>query len=391
MHILADAHIPWLPFLLGDPELRGKLRLSRYETPQELQELIQRAQVTIPVDALLIRTTAKINRETFPVFPPGLKCIATATAGTDHVDTGWLDAHGIQFFHSPGCNARSVGEYVITAMLNAYQGSWKRLKQKKVGIVGFGNTGQQVAELLEKLGMAFITYDPPREAFERGSGSDHASFKSAASDELLACDIITLHVPLISGGSDPTQYLLSRLGVLHDESRFELLINASRGGVLDEQQVVKLRKSGQLQHLVLDVWEDEPCPRPESMEAAELATPHIAGYSLQAKFEASRIACNQLSGALGFEINSGTPDWGISAYINAAKGVYSALHAYHPAFQLDPLLRREPTSAAFARLRNTFPLRMEFQDLWLHQLPDDPDERALARALGFGLPGRLKP
>lgn len=387
MHILADAHIPWLPFLLGDLELRGKLRLSRFERPQELHGLIQRAQVINPINALLIRTTAKINRDTFPVFPTGLKCIATATAGTDHVDTEWLKKNGIQFFHSPGCNARSVGEYVITAMLNAYQGSWKRLKQKKVGIVGFGNTGQQLAGLLEKLSIDFIAYDPPREATERISGFDHTSFKSAASDELSSCDIITLHVPLVSDGHDPTQHLLSRLGVLHDESRFELLINASRGGVLNEHQAVKLRKSGQLQHLVLDVWEDEPRPRSESLEAADLATPHIAGYSLQAKFEASRIACSHLGEALGFEINSGTPDWGISAYINATKGVYSALRSYHPAFQLDPLLRREPTASAFARLRNTFPLRMEFQDLELHQLPDDPDERALAQALGFRLPG----
>jgi erythronate-4-phosphate dehydrogenase len=385
MHILADAHIPWLPFLLGDPELRGNLRLSRYDTPHELQELIQRAQVTMPVDALLIRTTAKINRNTFPVFPPGLKCIATATAGTDHVDTDWLNKNGIQFFHSPGCNARSVGEYVITAMLSAYQGSWKHLKQKKVGIVGSGNTGQQVAGLLEKLGIEFITYDPPREVLEMTSPNSHASFHSAASNELMACDVITLHVPLVSDGSDPTHHLLSRIGVLHDKSRFELLINASRGGVLNEQQAVKLQKNGQLQHLVLDVWEDEPRPRPESLEAADLATPHIAGYSLQAKFEASRIACSHLGEALGFEINTGKPVWGISAYINAAKGVYSALRAYHPAFQLDPLLRQDPTSDSFARLRNTFPLRMEFQDLELQQLPDNPDEHALARALGFQL------
>lgn len=386
MHILADAHIPWLPFLLGKLELEGKLRISRYETPQEMHDLLQRAQTTQSVDALLIRTTAKINHKTFPVFPSGLKYIATATAGTDHVDADLLAKHEIQFFHSPGCNARSVGEYVATAMLNAYEGHWKSLQQKKVGIVGFGNTGQQVAGILEKLGIEFIAYDPPREALEMTSGTNHASFKSSASDELSDCDIITLHVPLVSDGPDPTRHLLSRLGVLHDDSSFELLINASRGGVLNEELAVKMRKSGQLQHLVLDVWEDEPYPRPETLEAADLATPHIAGYSLQAKFEASRIACNQLGEALGFEVSTGKPDWGISAYINAAKGVYSALRSHHPAFQLDSLLRREPTPDSFARLRNTFPLRMEFQDLELHQLPDDPDEHALARALGFRLP-----
>lgn len=382
MHLLADAHIPWLPFLLGDSETGGQLRLSRYETPQQLHEQLSGA----AADALLIRTTAKINRQSFPEFPPGLKAIATATAGTDHVDVEWLREHEIQFFHSPGCNARSVGEYVATAMLNFCKGQWKTLRQKKVGIVGFGNTGRQVAALLDKLGVDYISYDPPRQALMAASGKEHDACQSSEAAALSGCDIITLHVPLVFDGPHPTHHLLSRLGVLHEESRFDLLINASRGGVLNEKTAGGLRKNGRLSRLVLDVWENEPQLRLASLEAADLATPHIAGYSLQAKFEASRMVCRQLGRALGFSWREDTPEWGIDAYINAEKGVYSAVCEQHPAFELDALLRREPTPQAFAHLRNRHPLRMEFSSLRLQQRPADPGDEALAKALGFGLP-----
>lgn len=383
MHLLADAHIPWLSFLLRPLEADGKLLLSRYETPQELHDMLSTPAGKKPVDALLVRTTAKINRHTFPTFPPGLKCIATATAGTDHVDTAWLSEHGIRFFHSPGCNAQSVGEYVITALLHAYQGSWETLQQKKVGIVGFGNTGQAVGRLLHRLGVRYTAYDPPRAAAEAGQPG---GFRSATPEALIACDAITLHTPLVSGGPHPTRHLLSRLGVLHDESRFDVLINASRGGVLHETAAAGLRKRNQLGRLVLDVWEEEPQVRPESLQAADLATPHIAGYSQQAKFEASRLACLALGNALGFEPETGTPPWENAAYINAPKGVYSALLAYHPAFELDTLLRARPGEASFAELRNTFPLRREFAATELRQLPDTSRERSLATALDFSLP-----
>lgn len=338
--LLTDAHIPWLDQILPETSVR----ILRYESDTDLRNQIAEA------DALFTRTVTKINPQTFPSFSEKLRVIGSATAGTDHIDADWLAQNNIRFFHSPGCNARAVAEYVITVIIHAFEGDINKLKKQKTGIIGFGNTGSQLARILDRLEMPYIAFDPPKGALD-------PSFISASWEETLDCDILSLHVPFTSSGKWPTQHILSAKSL--SDSSFRLIVNAARGGVANEADLVAMKQSGKLDFLALDVWKNEPDLNYDILHAADIATPHIAGYSQQAKYEASRIACSSIADALGFELNPAEPAYEIAPAISASEGLYLALQNHHPLFQLDALLRNKPD--AFSTLRNTFPLRNEFR------------------------------
>lgn len=358
--ILCDAHIPWLNTILP----KEQVNICSFNSEAELNSQILKA------DALLIRTVTKINRTTFPSFPRKLRVVASATAGTDHIDEEWLAENDIRFFHSPGCNARSVAEYVTTAMIHAFGGDFKKLQTQTTGIIGFGHTGTQLARILDRLGMNYTAYDPPREARD-------SSFKSDSWDDILSCDILSLHAPLTTGGNWPTYHMLSSQSV--GNHSFDAIINAARGGVANEADLVQMKESNHLGFLALDVWENEPVMNPDSLKAADIATPHIAGYSQQAKYMASQIACAQIGDVLGFEMKQERPDYKTSPHINAGDGLYLALQNIHPLFELDQLLRNDP--GQFAALRNTFPLRDEFGETELKNSLDE--ESQFITALDF--------
>ncbi|MCH8558084.1 MAG: 4-phosphoerythronate dehydrogenase [Balneolia bacterium] len=338
--LLSDAHIPWLDHLL--PE--SSVRILSYESDAELRDQIAEA------DALLTRTVTKVNQQTFPSFPEKLRVIGSATAGTDHIDGEWLAQNNIRFFHSPGCNARAVAEYVITVMIHAFKGDINELRKQKTGIIGYGNTGSQLGRILDRIGLSYVAFDPPREARD-------SSFKSDSWEDVLDCDILSLHVPITRGGKWPTQHMLSAKSI--KQSSFRLIVNAARGGVANEADLLAMKQSGKLGFLALDVWENEPDLNHDILNAADIATPHIAGYSQQAKYEASRIACNSIAKTLGFELNTDEPAYEIAPAISASEGLYLALQKHHPLFHLDGLLRNKPE--AFSTLRNSFPLRNEFR------------------------------
>lgn len=362
--LLCENQIPWLKHLLPFPEVQ----VLSFWDDASLREQLPLA------DALLIRTVTRIDRLSFPAFPERLKAVATATAGFDHVDADWLGHNGIRFFHTPGCNARSVAEYVATAVVSRFGTASGALAGLKAGIIGYGETGSQSAAILQQLGMACICYDPPKSARE-------PAFASAAFEELRDADFITLHVPLTPDGPHPTRYLAGPGLFLNRTKPLRLLINAARGGVLDEAAALSALKSGQLESLVLDVWENEPALSPQSLEAAALATPHIAGYSQQAKYNASRIICEALSGFLGFQFNSSPPAFDIPEPVRAEAGLADALRRLHPAFRLDQSLRANPSS--FSTLRNEAADRCGFAYITLIGLPEH--EHQTAKALGFTL------
>ena len=241
-------------------------------------------------DALLIRTVTHINPETLPKSG-NLKFIGTATAGIDHVDVEWLRELGIGFGDAAGCNAIAVGEYVLTVMMKWALDRKIDLRDKRIGVIGCGHTGGEVISLLNRFGIPYFGYDPPRQDREEG-------FVSASSDELLSCDILTFHVPLTKRGVYPTQYLFNKDWLVHP---FDLVINASRGGVVDENALLIGLEEGSLGEMVLDVWENEPLFRDDVAEKAWIATPHIAGYSKESKERASRLVVEQMRQFFGDE------------------------------------------------------------------------------------------
>lgn len=356
--VLADAHIPWLGHLL-----KGTARLSYFHSTTELHDLLSGN------DALLIRTVAPINPTVFPEFPSSLKFIGSATAGTDHVDVDWVEKNSIRFASSPGCNAPSVAEYVVTSMLLAI-GDIAGLKRCRVGIIGFGHTGKAVAGMLDRIGVKWLAYDPPLEEMRTGfTGTDFA--------DVLGCDIITLHVPLTVSGRWPTFRMIGEKEL--KGRKYRMFINAARGDVSDEAALIQAKLTGNIDHLIVDTWANEPDINLKLMSVATLATPHIAGYSQESKYEASRMVCEEMADFFGISVNDNVPEVFEETEIPANDGIISLLKEIHPATQLDSLLRKNPKG--FAGLRNTFPLRTEFPNFSLLNLPGA--DRELAESLGF--------
>jgi erythronate-4-phosphate dehydrogenase len=232
------------------------------------------------VDALIVRTVTKITPTSLSLLPK-LKALVSASAGTDHVDKELLKNKGVFFDNASGSNARSVAEYVVTAILKIVEIEKRPLNSLKVGIIGVGAVGTTLAKLLAALEIETILYDPPKSTRDN-------SFVSATTDDLKEADILSFHTPLTMSGLDSTYHMFSNQHFWKDaEVSFLAVINAARGGVLNEHTLLKMKHSGAISYLVTDVWEGEPVYNSDFRKECLIATPHIAGYSVQAKFRAS--------------------------------------------------------------------------------------------------------
>lgn len=245
-------------------------------------------------DALLVRTVTDVNEQTLSPIPPKLKFVATGSAGTDHVDQEYLKQHDIHFAHSAGCNARSVAEYVITALIIWSQKNKIDIKNESIGIIGVGHVGTALQQMLDQLGWDYHLYDPPRAEREDG-------FTSASQQEVLDSSILTFHTPLYNSESPhATRHWLDEEKL--SGQNFRLVLNTSRGGVVDEQSLLKAMGTGQVDDMIIDVWEHEPSFRDEVARKAFIATPHIAGYSVQAKFRATKMIVDQMIESFGLDL-----------------------------------------------------------------------------------------
>ncbi|PWN05664.1 4-phosphoerythronate dehydrogenase [Rhodohalobacter mucosus] len=315
-------------------------------------------------DALLIRTVSRINSDTLPVAG-NLSFIGTATAGFDHVDREHLERIGVRFAHSPGCNARAVAEYVLTAILR-----WSHIRKQttedlRVGVVGCGNTGSAVIDLLSAFEIGYAAYDPPRAISE-------PHFVSASEDELLSCNILTFHTPLTLAGPHSTFHMLSSSWL---RSPFQLIINAARGGVVDERALLDAIHRGTLRDCVLDVWEHEPAFSDTVAQSAFIATPHIAGYSREAKTAATRMVLEQLCEHFSLEMPASAepavPDHALPVFSETPE-LADFLWEINKVDYYDSELRKlkehpdAVKSDGFNRLRTSTPTRFEYATLIAH-------------------------
>ena len=237
-------------------------------------------------DALVVRTVSKVNEQTLNTIPKSLQFVGTASSGTDHVDIDYLKTHGVHFASAAGCNARAVAEYIGTALVLWGDYLGLNIHDCSVGIVGVGHVGSELAALFDDMHLSYTAYDPPRE-------NRDASFTSATLDEVLECDILTFHVPLTDSGKYATRHWLAAEKL--SDHTYDLVINASRGGVIDETALMKAMDQGRVKNCIIDVWEKEPAFDPRMSQMAFLATPHIAGYSVQAKDNATRMMMEALA------------------------------------------------------------------------------------------------
>ncbi len=224
-------------------------------------------------DILAVRSITKVNAELLE--GSNVKFVATATIGTDHIDTEYLSEKAIGFAYAPGSNSNSVAEYVIAALLALGKKHKFRLDGKSIGILGVGNVGSKVAAKTEALGMKVLLNDPP---LQRQTADE----KYRPIEELYDCDFITLHTPLTFDGVDKTLHLADEkfFNSLKDDVFF---INTARGGCCDTESLKNAINEKTIAGAVLDVWENEPNIDNELILKAELSTPHIAGYSYDGK------------------------------------------------------------------------------------------------------------
>lgn len=359
MRILADRYL----FRIAE-ELPNSFQVDLFDPASGFP------QDAVEYDALLVRTVTPLNARTLP-RAGNLKFVATGTAGTDHVDSEYLKELGIHFVNAQGCNANAVAEYVFTLILWWSEERQLDLSRKKVGIVGCGNTGGRVAGYLAGAGIESVLYDPPKAERE-------PEFTSSSVDELLKCDLITFHTPLTEGGSDPT---LNLCGNEWLSAGWELLINTSRGGVVNEEELIRAQKRGDVKDMVTDVWTGEPRFSTELLHSSLIATPHIAGYSSEAKWMASKMVADQLAQSFGEQTHDS--GWNPAEMVSDSQKErlewvrqYGTLRAGELLWKLSSIeeydrklrsisqLDEKERAQEFALLRSGMPLRSEFRTLF---------------------------
>ncbi len=226
----------------------------------------------LKADILLVRSVTTVDANLLAGTP--VRFVATATIGTDHLDTDYLEASNIGWASAPGCNANSVVDYIISAFCRLEGLLELLLAEGTVGIVGMGNVGSRLYQRLSDLGIRCLAYDPLIDQQRYPILTDLES--------VLDADVICLHAPLTKTGPHPSFHLLDkkRLATINSGA---VIINAGRGAVIDNEALKDLLNDRDDMCTVLDVWENEPSPDIELLKRVDLGSPHIAGYSYDGK------------------------------------------------------------------------------------------------------------
>lgn len=275
MKIVADADIP---FLEGVFEPYADMMYKKGD--QIVRDDLMDA------DVLIVRTRTQCNADLLEGTP--VKMVTTATIGMDHIDLEYCQSRGIKVANAAGCNAGGVMQYVFSAVYGVAARKGIKLDDAKFGIVGVGNVGTKIEELARYLGFEVLRCDPPRAAAEGDEGFCSLEYLLENSD------IVTMHVPLdetTRGMADETFFALMKPGAI--------FINAARGEVINEEALIAA--SPKLGAVVIDTWCNEPKINQDLLEVADIATPHIAGYSYQGKENATIMAVRAVARHLGFK------------------------------------------------------------------------------------------
>lgn len=333
-------------------------------------------------DLLIVRSITRVDRTLLEGTP--VRFVGTATIGTDHIDRAYLNEAGIAFADAAGCNANSVSEYITSALLHLEKSNGSSFEGKTAGVVGVGNVGKRVAAKLRALGMKVLENDPPRAEAEGPEGF------ADLEDLLEESDLVTLHTPLEKSGARPTHHLIGE-NELRRMKGSAFLFNTSRGAVVSGSALLSSLSQGGLAGVVLDVWEKEPTPDPNLLRLVDLATPHIAGYSLDGKLNGTRMmfeaACRFLGSSLAWDDrwNPEVEVPEIDLDESGRKSVAEAVHHVYPIWEDDGRMRgilelpEAERGPYFDRLRKEYPTRREF-----HNYRTVGGDEAVLRELGFG-------
>ena len=342
-HLVIDDAIPFLEGRL-EQEFRCTVMSGAAIAPWNLAD----------ADGLLVRTRTRCDAPLLIGTP--VRFIATGTIGLDHINTAYCDKAGITWQNAPGCNAPAVAQYVFRALSElAFPLSGIRDGEAPVlGVIGKGNVGSIVVDWGRRLGLRVIVSDPPRQ--QAGlTDEDYLPLEEVVRQ----ADAVTVHTPLIKNRIGetlpPTAGLLSR-PVLELLKPGAILINAARGGIVDETALRELKAAKGLK-VCLDTWEGEPAISGESLAMADIATFHIAGYSRQGKERATYAILSGLEKFFGVHL----PKEGLTGPYTPPDGLTEAkIRQSYDIMADDTRMRREYSGAPdFERLRDTYPLREE--------------------------------
>lgn len=330
MKIIADKNIPFLDKRIKDAEL---IKLPASEI---------NADAVRDADALIVRTRTKCDMTLLQGSK--VKIVASATIGVDHIDIPWCQKNGIVVSNAPGCNAPGVTLYVWSNLLRNGFDPTKHV----LGVIGCGNVGGIVAQWGKRLGAKVLVSDPPRK--EKG----FTDWEYLSLEEVLSkSDAITLHTPLTHDGKHSTYHLIGEdsIGYLKHGAIF---INAARGDVADTKTLIGAIEDGTIICSIIDTWEGEPDIDEKLLSLADTATCHIAGYSVEGKQRATRMALEAISETLGLDVD-----------LENLQGPYKEpniltsdhiIKAYDPK-DMTNALKANPSS--FETLRNAYQLHKE--------------------------------
>ena len=372
--ILADENIPWLEHYLGGC---ATIRESggRDIGPGQLRD----------VDALLVRSVTRVDEQLLRDSP--VRFVGSATSGVDHIDRSYLRQRQIHFCYAPASNANSVVEYVLAAIAAVDDKLERLMAGGRVGIIGYGVIGKRLAQRLQDLGIGYCAYDPWLDADKLS----HA----APLEAILDCDVVTLHAELTREQPWPSFHLLGTAELCHLRAD-ALLINASRGPVVDNAALLSLMEQEKFRaQVVLDVWEGEPSISEPLLRRVALASPHIAGYSLDGKILATRMLCESLVGHFqlpALNCDSPVADAAPAALASAGSGaalVRCLLQQRYDISVDDALLRGatlgvspERAAVAFDHLRKTYRERRELYGTRVDGQLTDRRDLSILDALG---------
>jgi erythronate-4-phosphate dehydrogenase len=375
MKIVADENIPLLTrFFDGLGEV---VQLAGREIT---------AEHVVDADFLIVRSVTKVNRELLE--GSSVKFVGTCTIGTDHLDKAYLDSRGIRYCNAPGSNANSVVEYVLSCLSILTETNGLVWDDMTVGIIGYGNVGSLLAARLKCLGIAYKAYDPFLE------DPSLCSF-----DEVMKCDVISLHVPLSHDGPYPTHHMIDAR-VLAGLKSEQVLINSSRGPVISNAELNQHLISDPQLTVILDVWETEPDISVELAGRVLIGTPHIAGYSYDGKVKGTEMIYRALCQFLGLPsrhslgqfleepplskmafTSNANVDWCIHTAIRAC---FDVRHD-HSVLQASLRLPIEQRMAAFDRLRKNYRCRREFSGVKIQLKQVGPELLSKFKSLGFNV------
>ena len=330
MKVIIDQAIPYI-----------KHTLEQYAEVEYLAATMITPAAISDADALIIRTRTKCNKELLEGSK--VSFIATATIGLDHIDLDYCQQRGIKVCSAPGCNARGVLQWITAALHHITRINNRSPRDYTLGIVGVGNVGSLVSNYSRHWGFRVLECDPPRQMREGGEFYDI--------DEIIReCDIITLHTPL----DNTTRHLINQTRI-KDMRPEAIVINASRGGVVDNMAMAQSSH-----RYIFDVWENEPHIETEVLNKALLATPHIAGYSIQGKANATAMSIRALAAHFDLPLKTWYPNevTPTTPRLISWKEVSTSIDSYFDIITESDTLRSAPDS--FELLRNNYTFREEY-------------------------------